>query len=86
MGCLNGDGTEKLPLTFIEKSKIPKYFNRQTSTELGFGHCLNSKPWGNFFEWLEEFDSYIGEQEIEKLFYSLTILHAVKHWKIYPIF
>ena len=43
LACLNGDGTEKLPLVFIDKSKKPKCFNEQTGDELGFEYYSNSK-------------------------------------------
>ena len=69
LACVNGDGTEKMPLLFIGKSKMPKCFNGMTGDKLGFDYHFNSKSWMNtgiFFEWLKAFDSYIGETRNRK--------------------
>ena len=63
LACVNGNGTEKIPLLFLGKSKIPKCFRGMTGNELGFNYYFNSKAWMNtgiFSEWLKAFDSYIG--------------------------
>ena len=45
--CVNGDGTEKLPLLFIGKSKKPKCFDGNPANELVFNYHFNSKSWMN---------------------------------------
>ena len=69
MASVNSDGTEKMLLGFIGKSKIPKCFKGKTGSELGFNYYCNSKSWTNsgiFLEWLKEFDSYIGNTRNRK--------------------
>ena len=66
---VHGDGTEKLPLVFIGKSRMPNCFNGQTRNEHSFNYYFNSKFWMNtsiFVEWLKEFDLYIGETRNRK--------------------
>ena len=43
-GC-NADGSEKLPLFFIGKSKQPRCFGKQTGREHGFYYRNNKKAW-----------------------------------------
>ena len=43
-GC-NADGSEKLPLFFIGKSKQPQCFGKQMGKEHGFYYRNNKKAW-----------------------------------------
>ncbi|KAJ3574251.1 hypothetical protein NP233_g1893 [Leucocoprinus birnbaumii] len=55
----NADGTEKLPLFFIGKSKKPKAFNGKTPEQKGFYYRNNKKAWMTkeiFEEWIKQLD------------------------------
>ena len=64
MACTNIDGSEKFPLLVIGKSKRRRCFNSQDPESLGVIYRYNNKSWMNsstFFEWLNQFDEYIGQ-------------------------
>ena len=55
----NADGSDKLPLFFIGKSKKPRCFNKKTGAELGFHYEHNPKAWMTtslFLTWVEDFN------------------------------
>jgi DDE superfamily endonuclease len=41
----NADGTEKLPIFFIAKSKQPRCFKKITLKDWGFDYANNKKAW-----------------------------------------
>lgn len=52
------------------KLDVSRCFNRETGKELGFSYLFKSKSWVNpskFFEWLNEFHSYIGHTRNRKV-------------------
>ncbi|KAJ3559043.1 hypothetical protein NP233_g11363 [Leucocoprinus birnbaumii] len=55
----NADGSEKLPLFFIGRSKRPKAFKGKTPGEKGFYYRNNAKAWMTkviFEEWIKQLD------------------------------
>jgi hypothetical protein len=55
----NADGSEKLPIFFIGKSKQPRAFKKKTPLQRGFHYRNNKKAWMNaelFEEWLKSID------------------------------
>ena len=45
MPCCNADGSEKMELMVIEKSKRPRVFKGKTGAELSFDYHNNKKAW-----------------------------------------
>ena len=89
LACVNGDGTEKLPLEFIGKSKKLKCFDGNTVNELGFNYHFTSKSWMNtaiFLSSLNHFIYILEKAEIEKHFYLSTLYYATAHRKRFRVF
>ena len=65
----------KKPLFFVEKSKMPNYFNGKADNELGIHYYFNSKSWMNieiFWKAQINWDIYmyvLFEQEIGNPFH-----------------
>ena len=50
-------------MLIIGRSKKPRSFSNQASSDLGFNYYSNPKAWMSsviFFTWLKSFDHYIG--------------------------
>ncbi len=56
----NADGSEKLPLFYIGKSKNPRCFKKKTPKQRGFYYQNNAKAWMTS-EFFQEYVSYITE-------------------------
>ena len=70
LACCNTDGTEKMPLMLIGKSKRPRVFGNSAGKQLGFDYHANAKAWMTaelFNDWVIAFDELIGKHENEKL-------------------
>ena len=64
LACTNVEGSENFPLLVTGRSQQPKCFGSEYPESLGIMYRHNSKALINaliFFEWLEAFDSSVGE-------------------------
>ena len=89
MVCVNGDGTEKLPLVFIGNSRMRKCFNRQTGNEHDFNYILiQNLGWALPFLLNGSKNSIyiLREQEIEKHSWLSTTRRALELRIIYRIY
>lgn len=69
LACVNADGSHKLPLQIIGKSRHPSFFGKK-SEELGFDYRYNTSAWMTpnvFNEWLLSFDASIASSHGKKV-------------------
>lgn len=63
LACAKEYGSEKILLMCIGTACKPRFFNRETGSELALDYFANRKSWMTFIlfqEWLCRFDAYIG--------------------------
>jgi hypothetical protein len=69
LGC-NADGSEKLKLFYIGKSKQPRCFQKKSAKQLGFSYTNNKKAWMTslvFRDWILHFDKEKRQQNRQVL-------------------
>ena len=65
--CCKGNGSDKLPLFVIGKSKSPRCFKNINLDTIGCKHRNNSKAWMTqaiFNEWLKSFDARMAGRQV----------------------
>ncbi|KAI1000392.1 hypothetical protein K3495_g7803 [Podosphaera aphanis] len=64
--CCNGDGTDKIPLRVIGKSKKPPCFKNLNQDNLGCRYFANAKAWMTqitFLRWIKWFDNTMDDRK-----------------------
>lgn len=67
MICCNGDGTDKIPLWVIGKSKKPRCFKNLNQDNLGCKYLANAKAWMTqiiFLRWIKWFDNRMDGRKV----------------------